>query len=142
VSTDRATHAVTPPADLLEMAAEYRWANPSVTWDEVAAKVGRTRKCLWEWRQTEAWEIAFRNAGTAHMGHMAPHAAAGLLKAWSKGNPAGALDVLTRLGFLRPTELRIEQATPSEADLKALDRLRELKLMGLLPGEEPAGEDL
>jgi hypothetical protein len=132
MSTDRATHAVTPPADLLKMAAEYRWANPAVTWDEVAAKVGRTRKCLWEWRQTEAWEIAFRDAGTAHMGHLAPHAAAGLLKAWAKGYPAGALEILTRLGFLRPTELRIEQAAPSEADRKTLDKLLELKRLGLL----------
>jgi hypothetical protein len=76
------------------------------------------------------------------MGHLAPHAAAGLLKAWAKGNPAGALEILTRLGFLRPTELRIEQAAPMEAARKTLDRLLELERMGLLPGDHAEGADV
>jgi hypothetical protein len=95
-----------------------------------------------KWRNTEAWEVALRQAGAAHIEGLAPHAAAGLLKAWAKGNPAGALEILTRLGFLRSSELRVKQAAPSEAALKMLDRLRELKQMGLLPSDNPGEADV
>jgi hypothetical protein len=61
---------------------------------------------------------------------------AGLLKAWAKGNPTGALEILTRLGFLRPTEVRIEQTAPSEAARKMFAKLLELKDLGLLSDDD------
>jgi hypothetical protein len=105
------------------MAAEYRWANPAATWDEIAAKVGRTRKCLWDWRQNEAWEIAFRNAGAEQIESLAPAAVAALLKAWAKGNPANALDVLRSLGFMKGEKVTVRlELEPEDVD-REIERL-------------------
>jgi hypothetical protein len=58
---------------------------------------------------------------------LAPYAVAGLLKAWAKGNPAGALEVLTRLGFLRPTEVRVQQTGPMGVAVGDYGKLPELR---------------
>lgn len=118
-----APRIVTPPADLLKMAAEYRWAHPEVTWDQVAAHVGRHRKTFWEWRKTEAWEIAFRNAGADQIESLAPAAVAALLKAWAKGNPANALDVLRSLGFMKGEKVTVRlELEPEDVD-REIERL-------------------
>lgn len=119
------TRDVTPPADLLKIAAEYRWANPSATWDEIAQKVGRTRKTLWEWRCSEAWEIAFRNAGADQIEVLAPEAIAALRRAWAKGNPANALDILRSLGFVRNEHLEVKVETVEDPERDTLRKLLE-----------------
>lgn len=112
---------VAPPPDLLRLAAEFRWANPSATWEQIAEKVGRSRRQVERWRHTEAWEIAFREAGTVYIERLAPAAVSALVKAWAKGNPAGAVDVLRSFGFLHPTQIRVE--TDALNPLVALQRV-------------------
>lgn len=107
------------------MAAEFRWNNPTATWDEIGAHVGRTRKCLYQWRQSEAWEIAFRNAGNDLVEAMAPAAVAALLRAWAKGNPANAIDVLRSFGFVRNEHVEIKVEVPDEAQKRTLETLLE-----------------
>lgn len=120
-----ATRDVTPPADLLKLAAEYRWADPSATWEEIAQKVGRTRKTLWEWRTTEAWEIAFRQAGAGEIESLAPEAVRALRKAWAKGNPANALDILRSLGFMNHEKITVSvEMDPEDVD-REIERLEE-----------------
>jgi hypothetical protein len=67
----------------------------------VAAAAGCHRNTLERWRNTEAWEIALRQAGTEYVESLAPAAVAGLLKSWERGNAAGAIEVLRALGFLK-----------------------------------------
>lgn len=43
-----------------------------------------------------------REAGAEHIEKLAPAAVRALLRAWERGNPTGALEVLRALGFLRP----------------------------------------
>ena len=122
-----ATRVVTPPADLLKIAAEYRWANPSATWDEIAQKVGRTRKTLWDWRGSEAWEIAFREAGAEQIESLAPQAVAALLRAWAKGNPANAIDVLRSFGFVRNEHVEVKVEAVETEQRETLGKLLELR---------------
>lgn len=117
------TRDVTPPADLLKIAAEYRWANPSATWEEIAQKVGRTRKTVWEWRRSEAWEIAFREAGAEQIETLAPEAIAALRRAWAKGNPANALDILRALGFVNHERVNIHMEIAEEDVDREIERL-------------------
>jgi hypothetical protein len=97
----------TVPMPLLRAAAAYKWENPDATWPEVAKAIGRSRQQLLRYRHTEEWEVTFREAGQAHVDKLAPHAVAALLRAWRKGNPAGAIDVLRSFGFLRSERLEI-----------------------------------
>lgn len=105
--TDPDVREVAFPADLLRKAAEFRWANPDATWQEVAEHVGRTRRQVERWRQSEEWEAHFQNAGAAYVEKLAPAAVHALVKAWAKGNAQGAIDVLRSFGFLRPDRLEI-----------------------------------
>lgn len=120
-----ATRDVRLPLDLIKLAAEYRWSDPSATWEEIASKVGRTRKTVGEWRKTEAWEIAFRNAGAEIVESMAPAAVQALLKAWAKGNPANAIDVLRSFGFVRNEHVEIKVEVPDADEQATLEKLLE-----------------
>ena len=117
------------PADLLRSAAEFRWANPHATWEQVAGHVGRSRRQLERWRASEAWEIALREAGTEYVDRLAPAAAHALARAWNKGNPAGAIEVLRSFGFLRPDRLDLQGSVPTVTaeHRETLGRLLELK---------------
>lgn len=111
-----------------------RWANPRVTWDEVAKAVGRSREQVYRVRQTEAWEIAFRAAGAEHVEALAPAAFHALLKQWAKGNAAGAIEVLRAFGFLANEKVNLEHSI-SEAEV---DREIERFLARLAPPQEAA----
>ena len=90
------------PTPAIRVAAEYRWAHPDAPWAEVADVAGCHRNTLERWRKSEAWEVAMREAGAEHVETLAPAAVKALLKAWERGNPTGALEVLRSLRFLRP----------------------------------------
>jgi hypothetical protein len=76
----------------MRIAAEYRFANPEATWDQIAAHVGVSSVSLWRWRSTEQWEITTREVASEYNPDLAPDAIAAVRRAWKKGNPAGALD--------------------------------------------------
>lgn len=107
------------------MAAEYRWANPGSTWRQTADAVGRTPMQLERWRKTEQWEIAFREAGNEYVEKLAPAAVHALVKAWAKGNPAGAIEVLRSFGFLRPAELDVKHSVSPDEVTDAIERILE-----------------
>jgi hypothetical protein len=88
----------------------------------VAQAAGCHRNTLERWRDTEAWEIALREAGAAHIADLAPAAIAALLKSWGRGNPSGAIEVLRALGFLRGAELNVTHSMEPDLDAE-LSRL-------------------
>ncbi len=96
------------PTPGIRVAAEYRWAHPDATWAEVATAAGCHRNTLERWRDTEAWEVAVRQAGAEHIDSLAPAAIAALRKSWARGNPAGAVDVLRALGLLNPPTVKVD----------------------------------
>lgn len=111
------------------IAAEHRWANPSGSWEATAAHVGISNSQLKRWRKTEQWEIAFREAGTEYMEKLAPAAVHALVKAWAKGNPAGALDVLRSFGFLRApiSEVTVRHETVTDVDAEIIRLFGEIR---------------
>jgi len=115
-------HKVARTPEKLRMAAEYRFAHPEATWDEIAEKCDTTRVTTWRWRATEEWEIVSREIAARHVADLAPDALAGLRRAWKKGNPAGALDVLRALALLRGAELNVNHSMEPDLDAE-LSRL-------------------
>ncbi|MDQ6848155.1 MAG: hypothetical protein M3019_11350 [Candidatus Dormibacteraeota bacterium] len=107
------------PTPGIRVAAEYRWAHPDATWADVAAAAGCHRNTLERWRDTEAWEVALRQAGAAQIADLAPAAIAGLLKSWRRGNASGAIEVLRALGFLRLPRAEAPAFNHQERDLDA-----------------------
>lgn len=114
------------PADRMRMAAEFKWNNPLASWDAVAAHVGRDRRAVFQWRQTEAWEVIFREVGGGHVEKLVPMAVLALIKQWQKGNAAGALDVLRSAGYLRPERLEIKH-DPANIDAEIEELVANLK---------------
>ena len=90
----------TEAKEWIRMAAELRWAVPTDTWGATAEKVGKSRQHLNRVRATPEWETAFREAGREYIERLAPAAYSALLKAWNKGNPSGALDILRSFGLV------------------------------------------
>jgi hypothetical protein len=107
------------PTPGIRVAAEYRWAHPDATWAEVAQAAGCHRNTLERWRDTEAWEIALREAGAQYVADLAPAAVAALRKSWERGNASGAIEVLRALGFLRPPVTEVDVRQSGERDLDA-----------------------
>jgi hypothetical protein len=104
------------------MAIEMRFAHPEVAWDDIAAKVAVNPSTLWRWRNTEQWEIVSNEVAARYVADLAPDALAGLRRAWKKGNPAGALDVLRALALLRGAELNVTHSMEPDLDAE-LSRL-------------------
>jgi len=109
-----------PDAAKLEMAAEYKWGHPAVTWVEVANHVGWSRVSMWRVRQTEAWEIVFQKVGARHMEDLVPQARAALLTAWAKGNPANAIDILRSAGLIRREAVDLHHDGAIKTDKKEI----------------------
>jgi hypothetical protein len=112
----------TSQPDKMRIAAEFRFANPEANWDQIAAHVGTSTVSLWRWRKLEQWEIICREVASEHIGDLAPDAIAALRRAWKKGNPAGALDVLRALALLRSAELNVTHSMEPDLDAE-LSRL-------------------
>jgi hypothetical protein len=112
-------------SDLIHRATQYRWANPGSTWEQVATHIGKSTRQLDRYRETEAWEIAFREAGNEYVEKLAPAAVHALVKAWAKGNPAGAIDVLRSFGFLTGEKLTVRFEV--EGERETLTKLLELR---------------
>lgn len=104
------------------MAVEMRFANPDDKWSEIGERVGITRQQLLKWRASEQWEIASREVADRFVGDLAPDAIAALKKAWKKGNPAGALEILRALSLLRGAEVTIKHQSITDLDAE-VDRL-------------------
>lgn len=113
------------PVELLRSAATYRWANPGASWEQVAKSIDRSPRQMDRYRKTEAWEIAFREAGNEYVEKLAPAAVHALVKAWAKGNPAGAIDVLRSFGFLTGEKITLKFEVEGERD--TLSKLLELR---------------
>jgi hypothetical protein len=90
----------------LRMAADLHWAEPDLTWQEIAHRVGRTPETMSRARRTEEWDVVLREAGATYLEKLAPAAANALLRQWTKGNANGAIEILRSLGFLRMREKR------------------------------------
>jgi hypothetical protein len=127
-------HDGAKPTPGIRVAAEYRWAHPDATWTEVAAAVGCHRNTLERWRDTEAWEIALREAGAQYVADLAPAAVAALRKSWERGNASGAIEVLRALGFLRPPVTEVDVRHTGERDLDA----EIMRLLGDVRPDAPA----
>lgn len=91
---------VTTASDRMRIAAVFRFEHPTVTWQTVAEHVGVNRKTLWEWRSSQEWRDIYRGVAADHVFDLAPAAIEALRRAWRRGNPAGALEVLKSLGYL------------------------------------------
>ncbi len=119
-----------PPPDLLEKACRYRWTNPGCTWEATAKHVGRSRLQLLRWHKSPAWPEMYTRVGQEFMEMLAPAAARGLVKGWSRGNSAGAVEVLRSFGLLQPAEVKVSMESPVMAVLAALaDLPPEVKAM-------------
>jgi hypothetical protein len=77
------------------------------------------------YRKSEEWEIAFREAGNEYVEKLAPAAVHALVKAWAKGNPAGAIDVLRSFGFLTGEKVTVHFEV--EGERETLTKLLELR---------------
>ena len=105
----------------LRLAADLKWTDPNRAWGTIASELGVDPKTLYRWRQSEEWEVTFRQAGQEYVEALAPVAILALRKQWAKGNANGALDVLRSFGFLSNERIEIDQ-TMTAAEVIALQK--------------------
>jgi hypothetical protein len=92
----------------MKIAADLKWITPARAWGDIAKEIGVDVSSLYRWRQTEQWEVTFREAGAEYVETLAPAAVSALVRAWGKGNPHGALEVLRSFGFLKNEKIDVE----------------------------------
>jgi hypothetical protein len=105
--TDKAPESSRIDLELLERAAEYRWNNPSGTWADIAKYLGKDLKTIYNWRQSEHWEIIYRKVASRDMDSMASEAKRALITAWRAGNPSGALEILRSFGLISNEKITV-----------------------------------
>jgi uncharacterized protein YjcR len=94
--------------DKIQMAVRFKYAEPSLAWQAIADRMGVDQATLWRWRQSEQWEITFREVGAEVMSDLIPEAIEALRLAWKQGRATNAIDVLRGASLVANERVNLE----------------------------------